>query len=102
MVQTRSNIPTTSHVVGEENGPSNGNGTGGITSALDAVQALFGMGVTAEQLQAAVAALSAIGERGGGPGTEATQAPHGPNIEHITSTRGRRPEGAGGCLERLP
>ncbi|VFQ62022.1 unnamed protein product [Cuscuta campestris] len=60
MVQTRSNIPTTSHVVGEENGPSSGNGTGGITSALDAVHVLFGMGVTVEQLQTAVAALSAI------------------------------------------
>ncbi|VFQ83191.1 unnamed protein product [Cuscuta campestris] len=64
MVQTRSNVPTTSHVVGEENAPGSGNGTGGIGSTPDAVQALFGLGVTAEQLQAAVAALSAVGGNG--------------------------------------
>ncbi|VFQ62002.1 unnamed protein product [Cuscuta campestris] len=40
MVQTRSNVPTTSHVVGEENAPGSGNGTGGIGSTPDAVQAL--------------------------------------------------------------
>ncbi|VFQ80242.1 unnamed protein product [Cuscuta campestris] len=51
MVQTRSNVPTTSHVIGEENAPGSGNGTGGIGSTPDAVQALFGLGVTAEQLQ---------------------------------------------------
>ncbi|VFQ59771.1 unnamed protein product [Cuscuta campestris] len=39
MVQTRSNIPTTSHVVREE--PGKGNRKGGITSAPDTVQALF-------------------------------------------------------------
>ncbi|VFQ87293.1 unnamed protein product [Cuscuta campestris] len=84
MVQTRSYVPITSHVAGEENGSGNGNGTGGITSAPDAVQALFSKGLTVEQLQAAVAALSAIGESG--PGTETTQAPRGPNTEHASTS----------------
>ncbi|VFQ90212.1 unnamed protein product [Cuscuta campestris] len=85
MVQTRSNIPTTSHVVREENVPGNGNGKGEITSAPDTVQVLFGLGVTAEQLQGAVAALSAMG--GSRPGTGATQAPHSPNTEHAATSQ---------------
>ncbi|VFQ98728.1 unnamed protein product [Cuscuta campestris] len=80
MVQTRSNVPTTSHIVGEENARGSGNGTGGISSTPDAVQALLGLGVTTEQLQAAVAALSAMG--GNVPGVGAGKAPPGPHTEH--------------------
>ncbi|VFR02379.1 unnamed protein product [Cuscuta campestris] len=83
MVQTRSNVTTTSHVVGEENAPGSGNDIGGITSTLDAVQALFGMGVTTEQLQAAVAALSAMG--GNVPSTGAGRALLDPHTEHAAT-----------------
>ncbi|VFQ59881.1 unnamed protein product [Cuscuta campestris] len=69
MVQQRSNVPTTSHTVGEENAPGSGNGTGGIGSTPDALQVMFGLGVTMEQLQAAIAALFALG--GNVPGTGA-------------------------------
>ncbi|VFQ80576.1 unnamed protein product [Cuscuta campestris] len=85
MVQTRSNVPTTSHVVGEENAPGSGNGTGGIGSTPDAVQALFGLGVTAEQLQAAVAAPSALG--GNVPGAGAGKAPLGSHAEHAATSQ---------------
>ncbi|VFQ94055.1 unnamed protein product [Cuscuta campestris] len=85
MVQTRSNVPTTSHVGGEENAPGSGNGTGGIGSTPDAVQALFGLGVTTEQLQAAVAALSAMG--GNVPGAGAGKAPPGPHAEHAATSQ---------------
>ncbi|VFQ98159.1 unnamed protein product [Cuscuta campestris] len=85
MVQTRSNVPTTSHVVGEENVSGSGNGTGGIGSTPDAIQALFGLGVTAEQLQAAVAALSAMG--GNVPGAEVGKAPHGLHAEHAATSQ---------------
>ncbi|VFQ95669.1 unnamed protein product [Cuscuta campestris] len=85
MVQTRSNVPTTSHVGGEENAPGSGNGTGGIGSTPDAVQALFGLGVTTEQLQAPVAALSAMG--GNVPGAGAGKAPPGPHAEHAATSQ---------------
>ncbi|VFQ93359.1 unnamed protein product [Cuscuta campestris] len=85
MVQTRSNVPTTCHVVGEENAPGSGNGTGGIGSTPDAVQALFGLGVTAEQLQAAVAALSAMG--GNVPGAGVGKAPPGLHAEHVATSQ---------------
>ncbi|VFR02730.1 unnamed protein product [Cuscuta campestris] len=85
MVQTRSNVPTTSHVGGEENAPGSGNGTGGIGSTPDAVQALFGLGVTTEQLQAAVAALSAMG--GNVPSAGAGKAPPGPHAEHAATSQ---------------
>ncbi|VFR01665.1 unnamed protein product [Cuscuta campestris] len=85
MVQTRSNVPTTSHVVGEENAPGSGNGTGGIGSTPDAVQALFGLGVSAEQLQAAVAALSAMG--GNVPGAGGGKAPPGLHAEHAATSQ---------------
>ncbi|VFQ85614.1 unnamed protein product [Cuscuta campestris] len=85
MVQTRSNVPTTSHVGGEENAPGSGNGTGGIGSTPDAAQALFGLGVTTEQLQAAVAAFSAMG--GNVPGAGAGKAPPGPHAEHATTSQ---------------
>ncbi|VFQ59782.1 unnamed protein product [Cuscuta campestris] len=85
MVQTRSNVPTTSHVVGEENASGSGNGTGGIGSTLDAVQALFGLGVTAEQLQAAVAALSAMG--GNVPGAGVGKAPPNLHAEHAATSQ---------------
>ncbi|VFQ90101.1 unnamed protein product [Cuscuta campestris] len=85
MVHTRSNVPTTSQVVGEEIAPGSGNGTGGIGSTPDAVQALFGLGVTTEQLQAAVAALSAMG--GNMPGAGAVKAPPGPHTEHAATSQ---------------
>ncbi|VFQ69328.1 unnamed protein product [Cuscuta campestris] len=85
MVQMRSNIPTTSHVGGEEIAPGSGNGTGGIASTPDAVQALFGLGVTTEQLQAAVAALSAMG--GNVPGAGAGKAPLGHHTEHAATSQ---------------
>ncbi|VFQ98405.1 unnamed protein product [Cuscuta campestris] len=85
MVQTRSNVPTTSHVGGEENAPASSNGTGGIGSTPDAVQALFGLGVTTEQLQAAVAALSAMG--GNVPGAGSGKAPPGPHAEHAATSQ---------------
>ncbi|VFQ70936.1 unnamed protein product [Cuscuta campestris] len=85
MVQTRSNVPTTSQVVGEEIAPRSGNGTGGIGSTSDAVQALFGLGVTTEQLQAAVVALSAMG--GNVPGSGAGKAPPGPHTEHAATSQ---------------
>ncbi|VFQ92732.1 unnamed protein product [Cuscuta campestris] len=109
MVQTRSNVPTTSHVGGKENAPGSGNGTGGIGSTPDAVQALFGLGVTTEQLQAAVAALSAMG--GNVPGTGAGKAPPGPHAEHAATSQHkgkktrksrRRPCKAPAIEERLP
>ncbi|VFQ71365.1 unnamed protein product [Cuscuta campestris] len=85
MVQTRSNVPTTSHVVGEENAPGSDNGTGGIGSTPDAVQALFGLGVTAEQLQVVVAALSALG--GNVPDAGAGKAPLGSHAEHAATSQ---------------
>ncbi|VFQ61145.1 unnamed protein product [Cuscuta campestris] len=85
MVQTRSNVPTTSHVGGEENTQSSSNGTGGITSTPDAVEALFGLGVTTEQLQATVAALSALG--GNVPSARASKAPPGPYAEHAATSQ---------------
>ncbi|VFQ94507.1 unnamed protein product [Cuscuta campestris] len=85
MVQTRSNAPTTCQVVGEEMAPGSGNGMGGIGSTPDVVQALFGLGVTAEQLQAAVAALSAMG--GNVPGVGAGKAPPGPHVEHAATSQ---------------
>ncbi|VFQ77657.1 unnamed protein product [Cuscuta campestris] len=85
MVQTRSNVPTTSQVVCEEMAPGSGNGTGGIGSTPDAVQALFGLRVTAEQLQAAVAALSAVG--GNVPGAGVGKAPPNLNAEHAATSQ---------------
>ncbi|VFQ71417.1 unnamed protein product [Cuscuta campestris] len=107
MVQTRSNVPTASHVVGEENIPGSGNGTGGIGSTPDAVQALFGLGVTTEQLQAAVAALSAIG--GNVPGAGAGKALLGPHVEHAATSqhkgkktrRGRRRPGKAQAFDEV-
>ncbi|VFR01657.1 unnamed protein product, partial [Cuscuta campestris] len=93
---TRSNVPTTCHVGGEENASGSGNGTGGIAPTPDAVQALFGLGVTTEELQAAVAALSAMG--GNVPGAGAGKAPPGPHAEHAATSqhKGRKPGGAEG------
>ncbi|VFQ78634.1 unnamed protein product [Cuscuta campestris] len=107
MVQTRSNVPTTSHVGGEEIAPGSGNGTGGIASTLDAVQALFGLGVTTEQLQAAVAALSAMG--GNAPGAGVGKAPLGHHTEHAATSqhkgkktrRSRRRPGKGPLIEEV-
>ncbi|VFQ76735.1 unnamed protein product [Cuscuta campestris] len=107
MVQTRSNVPTTSHVVGEENAPGSGNGTGGIGSTPDAVQALFGLGVTAEQLQAAVPALSAMG--GNVPGAGVGKAPLGLHAEHGATSqhkgkktrRSRRRPGKAPAIEEV-
>ncbi|VFQ98589.1 unnamed protein product [Cuscuta campestris] len=107
MVQTRSNVPTTSHVGGEEIAPGSGNGTGGIASTPDAVQALFGLGVTTEQLQAAVAALSAMG--GNVPGAGVGKAPLGHHIEHAATSqhkgkktrRSRRRPGKGPMIEEV-
>ncbi|VFQ98592.1 unnamed protein product [Cuscuta campestris] len=93
--------------IAEENALGSGNGTGGITSTPDAVQALFGMGVTTEQLQAAVAALSALG--GNVPGTRAGKALLGPHTEHAATSEhkgkktrrsGRRP-GKGLVIEEV-
>ncbi|VFQ98876.1 unnamed protein product [Cuscuta campestris] len=107
MVQTRSNVPTTSHVVGEENAPGSGNGTGGIGSTPDAVQALFGLGVTAEQLQAAVAALPAMG--GNVPGAGVGKAPPNRHAEHVATSqhkgkktrRSRRRPGKAPAIEEV-
>ncbi|VFQ72145.1 unnamed protein product [Cuscuta campestris] len=85
MVQTKSNIPTTSHIPGEGNSPGNSNGTRAITSTPDAVQGLFGMGVTVEHLHATIAALSAIG--GSGRGIGATQALEDPITEHAATSQ---------------
>ncbi|VFQ82147.1 unnamed protein product [Cuscuta campestris] len=106
MVQTKSNVPTTSHVGGEENAPGSGNGTGGIASTPDAVQARFGLGVTTEQLQAAVAALSDMG--GNVPSTRAGKALLGHHTEHAATSqhkgkktrRSKRP-GKGPVIEEL-
>ncbi|VFQ79051.1 unnamed protein product [Cuscuta campestris] len=108
MVQTRSNVPTTSHVGGEEVAPGSGNGTGGIASTPDAVQALFGLGVTTEQLQAAVAALSAMG--GNVPGAGVGKAPLGHHTEHAATSqhkgkktrRSRRRPDKGPLIEENP
>ncbi|VFQ99507.1 unnamed protein product [Cuscuta campestris] len=107
MVQTRSNVPTTSHVIGKENTPGSGNGTGGISSTPDAVQALFGLGVTAEQLQAAVAALSAMG--GNVPGGGVGKAPPSLHAEHAATSqhkgkktrRSRRRPGKAPAIEEV-
>ncbi|VFQ60864.1 unnamed protein product [Cuscuta campestris] len=107
MVQTRSNVPTTSHVGDEEIAPRSGNGTGGIASTPDVVQALFGLGVTTEQLQAAVAALSAMG--GNVPGAGAGKAPLGHHTEHAATSqhkgkktrRSRRRPGKGPMIEEV-
>ncbi|VFQ98118.1 unnamed protein product [Cuscuta campestris] len=107
MVQTRSSVPTTSHVVGEENAPGSGNGTGGIGSTLDAVQVLFGLGVTAEQLQATVAALSALG--GNVPDAGAGKALLGSHAEHAATSqhkgkktrRSRRRPGKAPAIEEV-
>ncbi|VFQ65984.1 unnamed protein product [Cuscuta campestris] len=84
MVQTRSNVPTTSHVGGEEIAPGSGNGTSGIALTPDTVQALFGLGVTTEQLQVAVAALSAMNNV---PGAGAGKAPLGHHTENAATSQ---------------
>ncbi|VFQ79319.1 unnamed protein product [Cuscuta campestris] len=61
------------------------NSTGGIGSTPDAVQALFGLVVTTEQLQAVVAALSAMG--GNVPGAGAGKALPGPHAEHAATSQ---------------
>ncbi|VFQ60871.1 unnamed protein product [Cuscuta campestris] len=103
----RSNVPTTSHVGGEEIAPGSGNGTGGIASTPDAVQALFGLGVTTEQLQTAIAALSAMG--GNVPGAGPGKAPLGHHTEHAATSqhkgkktrRSRRRPDKGSVIEEV-